>query len=155
MSSLTSVDKADLAGQWRRVRLYHRKSKHIHQDGGSSCVAFEIRAKDLPQGKFPNSTFEGSLRPAGEDPAGTSDQITDKSSGGRVSPEAPSGEHYVAGEPNGQANERKTERKKTKNIYIKKKRQLLPCPRLHRDLPQPQHRPDQAAVPDEPGRDSS
>lgn len=52
-------------------------------------MAFEIRAKDLPLGKFPNSTFEGSLRPAGEDPAESNDPITDKSRGGCVSPKLP------------------------------------------------------------------
>lgn len=52
-------------------------------------MAFEMRAKDLPRGKFPNSTFEGSLRPAGEDPAESNDPITDKSRGGCVSPKLP------------------------------------------------------------------
>lgn len=112
---------------------------------GEVALAFEIRAKDLPQGKFPNSTFEGLLGPAREDPAETNDQITDKSSGGRASPRLPV-ENITLQESQ---MDRPVKEKKNK------KTSLLPCPRLRRDLPQPQHRPDQAAVPDEPGRDSS
>lgn len=70
-SSLNSVDKADLAGEGvsggGRVYITVRANTYIRM--GEVAVAFEIRAKDLPQGKFPNSTFEGSLRPAREDPA--------------------------------------------------------------------------------------
>lgn len=84
-------------------------------------MAFEMRAKDLPRGKFPNSTFEGSLRPAGEDPAESNDPITDKSRGGCVSPKLP-----VENIKQQESNMKKREKKKIR---------LLPCPRLGRDLP--------------------
>lgn len=111
-------------------------------------MAFEIRAKDLPRGKFPNSTFEGSLRRAGEDPAETNDRITDKSSGGCLSPRLPV--ENITLQESQMDRPMKGKKKKKKETTG-----LLPCPRLRRDLPQPQHRTDQAAVLDEPGRDSS
>lgn len=70
-SSLTGVDKADLAGEWSGGWVYITVRANTYIRTGEVAVAFEIRAKDLPRGKFPNSTFEGSLRPAGEDPAET------------------------------------------------------------------------------------
>lgn len=103
-------------------------------------MAFEIRAKGLPQGKFPNSTFEGLLRTASEDPAETNDQITDRSSGGRVSPRLPK-ENITLQESQ---MDRPMEGKKKQKERNRTSAVSTSSPR-----------PDQAAVPDEPGRDSS